>query len=62
MKECCANCNNRKTLTWWSYKRDGKLDQEHRGSCCTLFIDEGVIHKIDYPDVELCECFTPKAV
>ena len=60
MKECCANCNLRRDLWWWTYKEDGHLDKKEYGDCCILFVNEGKIMKIDGAEDGMCECFTPK--
>lgn len=64
MKEHCGNCIYRKTLWWWVYNDDGKIDHKHYGDCCILFANEedGAVMKLDKVDlkISLCEMFTPK--
>lgn len=56
MIESCRNCKHKKKLWWWLYKDDGHLDRKKYGHCCTLFINEGEIMKLDTLRGQ-CECW-----
>ena len=57
---CCLHCKYRKTLWWWIYKEDGHLSHKEYGHCCTLFLNDDSIMKLDYVENGMCEMFTPK--
>ncbi len=63
MKECCANCGRKYKLTKFDYSMGGCLHTEMDGFVCMAFSDEKqAVWMIGiHENIDMCECFVPKA-